>query len=261
LRLDIALRMHDKHKLLPVYLRLMDRDNKTDEENVIAFTVAPTLGRWQDLRDLGDKIMQKTKTLDNFHSAALQRQDIPDYSILYQLADEQEENTSMDDIFWLFFKIKSIKIKLNEVEAPSEEEEKKIRDGFKDVGPDGYKAMPAHDNRLARVGAFAQMVSPSAFPIPLAGPATRNTIRLLGYADVNAENPQRQTETYELKKENNTTDSKSDKEKISFWTGKYEVKQEDLNKNSKQKPVLKIKILFHCKMELEELSSDEIQLI
>jgi len=103
LRLDIALRMHDKHKLLPVYLRLMDRDNKTDEENVIAFTVAPTLGRWQDLRDLGDKIMQKTKTLQNFHMAAIQRQDIPDYQILYELAEEQEDNTSMDDIFWLFF--------------------------------------------------------------------------------------------------------------------------------------------------------------
>jgi len=244
--------MHDKQKLLPVYERLMDRDNKTDEENVIAFTVAPTLGRWQDLRDLGDKIMVKTKSLQNFHIAACQRQDIPDYEILYKLAGDQEDNHSMDDIFWLGYKIKSIKIKINQVEAPSEDEEKKIKDGFKDVGQDGYKDMPVHENRLLRVGAFAQMISPSAFPIPLAGPATRNKIKLHGYADVNAENPQRQTETYDLKKEN---DSKSDK--VSVWTGTYEVKQEDVKK-SQQKPVLKIKIQFHIKMELEELSADEL---
>jgi len=231
-----------------VYEKLIARDDKSDEENVIAFTVAPTLGRWQDLIDLGDKIMVKTKTLQNFHNAAIQRQDIPDYEMLYKLADTQEENHKMEDILWHGYKIKSMKIKLVDVETQSDEEMKKIRDSFNVQAEDGFKDIPLSDNRLLRVGAFAQMISPSAFPIPLAGPATRNSIVLQGYADINPDKPQRQTESYDLKKE-------KEEKAISTWTGSYVVKQEDIKKSKEPATLL---IRFQCKMVLEELSTDEL---
>jgi hypothetical protein len=173
--------------------------------------------------------------------------------MLWKLAEDQEENHQMDDIFWLGYKIKSMRIKLENVEGP-EEEIKKIQDGFKAPSEDGYKDIPLSDNRLLRVGAFAQMISPSAFPIPLAGPATRTLIKLQGYADINPEKPQRQTETYELKRESETHEQKQ-LPNLSTWTGTYEVRQEELKKPN---PKTALTITFHVKIVLEELGPEDL---
>lgn len=85
------------------------------------FTTSPLLGRWSDTRRLGDIILSRQKTLDDFHQAALQRPELPDYEVLYRLAaDQASVPYSAGDtshLMWTVYAIREFRIRLVSVES------------------------------------------------------------------------------------------------------------------------------------------------
>jgi len=53
-------RLEDVSKLIPSFDRLVSQgDEMTPEELVVAFTIAPILGRWRTIRELGDRLTRR----------------------------------------------------------------------------------------------------------------------------------------------------------------------------------------------------------
>ncbi len=98
LRLDVAQRLHDAERLEAVFdavWRAKQRGEAwTVEEAVVLCTVAPHIGRWDELLQLADLIQQAGADdagdgLQLFHQSAMHRRDIVDYQVVMELARDE----------------------------------------------------------------------------------------------------------------------------------------------------------------------------
>lgn len=100
-QLDIAQRGKNSVRMLHAYNNLRDISTLQPEEEMAVFMVSPLLGLWNDTIELGNKVSQY-QSWEEFHQLALQRANIPDYSILYQLANKytQQGNMQLEQQSW-----------------------------------------------------------------------------------------------------------------------------------------------------------------
>jgi len=245
LRLDVAQRLKDYSKMAPVFDSVLARGaDMSYEEIVVAFTTAPLLGRWKATRDLGDRILQVQDSLEDFHRAALQRPDIPDYEVLYQLAEKEMANgdAQPDSLRWQVSELKTLSIRLLDVKCTDESKMETVRRAFDPESKGQWKEIPTRAHRLLQFGGIAQMLSLSAIPIPMVGPANNERIHVLGYAVLNPQDgsgPVRQTESYELSRDAPNTND---------WHGTYTLTQEGQSANSQH---TRVEIIFDMKMTLQ----------
>lgn len=245
LRLDVAQRLKDYSKMAPVFDSVLARGAEMSyEEIVVAFTTAPLLGRWQATRELGDRILQVQDSLEDFHRAALQRPDIPDYEVLYQLAEKEMLNgdAKPDSLRWQVSELKTLSIRLLDVKCTDESKMETVRKAFDPESKGQWKEIPTRAHRLLQFGGIAQMLSLSAIPIPMVGPANNERIHVLGYAVLNPQDgsgPVRQTESYELNRDAPATND---------WKGTYTLTQEGQSANSQH---TRVEIIFDMKMTLQ----------
>jgi len=132
LRLDVAQRLRDGAKLQHMFDKVKQSPNLKYEELVVLFTTAPLVGRWKETRELGDKIVEisRAQDLSEFHLATLNRKDIPDYSVLYEQAADEPTDATLDDIKYAVYEFESLKVRLNNVEANSDQEAAELRSTF-----------------------------------------------------------------------------------------------------------------------------------
>ncbi len=100
--------------MAPVFDEVMSHgDDMSYEEVVVAFTTAPLLGRWAATRALGDRILKVQENLEDFHRAALSRPDIPDYQVLYNLAEEEAKGGDADPstLHWQVSVMESLEVR------------------------------------------------------------------------------------------------------------------------------------------------------
>lgn len=238
-RLDIAQRLRDIGKMTDVYNTLNSIGQKSPEELIAAFMVAPMLGRWRDTVKLGT-LATKLQSLKEFHQLALQRADIPDYSILYEEAKDSKRDTPRDQMAWENYDVVHIATTLLSVSAPGEsgvDEEQKKDEKELVVGQCAYH----------RMGAVVRMVSPSPVPIPLTGIATNTHFKLQGYALISqSQQLFVHREKYECDK-----DEKESTATKHIWKGKFTIQQEP-NTTSSTDPNMKILLEFAVQLTMQK---------
>lgn len=240
LKMDVAQRLKDPQKLIPIFDQILSRGNDLgQEELMVLFTMAPQLGKWRIMRQIGDKLIRQFGSLDDFHMMALRRPDIPDYEVLFNLAAEEHATPDPDELAWQTLQIKQLRIRLRDVRCADEAKAQKVRKAFDPDGRGAWKDIPVENHIIERVGAFAQMLSLSSVPVPMAGPALNDKMKVMGYATLSA--PQggrvKQTETYTLNKNND------------MWVGEYTLVQEKVGDSNLDLPT--VRIMFDMEMSAE----------
>lgn len=223
LQLDVSQRLRSASLMVPVYERLMKRlasSSISNEETLVLFTSAPLLGRWQDTRLIGDKILAQQQSLDDFHQAALQRPELPDYSVLYDQAVKRK-SPDQTDISWTTYSIEELRIRLRDVQASDRNKVNEIRSS---ISPDWQLTGVSPESRVFHHGAIGQMTSISEVRISCVGPWDNGSVDLHGWADLHkGPNPSdgrvRQSERYQFSCEGSDTDGK--------WSGTYTLTQID----------------------------------
>ncbi len=216
--LDVATRMQDGGRLVAVFDRLMKRGVSTlsDQDVVGTFAVAATVGRWKAFNDLGKRIIDKKRDLKPFHDAAMHSPTQPDFMQLHSMAEAEAKargDTPMGELQWAAYVVKSLKLKIKEVEASDKDLARSIQNDFAKY-PEG-KETAVNEQRFIRTGAYAQMISTQPAALPMIGPATGTRFDLAGFADI-PPSPSKQVEEYHMKL------VKTDKQtKQTIWSGTY----------------------------------------
>ena len=205
IRIQVSQNLKDARLMLPVFERMIARNvaEMEDSELTLLFTVAPLLGRWAEVRRLGDLLAERVGGLSDFHNAPI------DYEALYELALQDGTTTplptpAMPTLQWQQYRILVQRIKLRDVACADAEAVAQLRDEFgmgaSDTSDDGWKSVQLQESsRIIRCGAVVQAASFSAVPITLVGPGDGRRMECKGYVDLQAECVVRQREGYVLR--------------------------------------------------------------
>jgi len=251
LRLDVGQRLKDAKKMAPVFDRVFKNPDISYEEIVVAFTTAPLLGKWLATRELGARIIARQQSLEDFHRAAMHRPDIPDYAVLYEMAEAEAKHgdASLESLEWFSADLKDLEIRLNQVRCDNEDKRNEMEHSFDPQGNRDWKDLPMGDgnpHRLLRFGAIAQMASLSTLPMQIVGPATSSRLRLSGRAELSIPDHSGsvvQTEEYLLEREEGDR-----------WSGTYTLVQDPRGLPS---PV-KVEIVFDLRMQIQRVPDDAL---
>jgi len=231
LRLDIATRLHDAKRLVPCYNELMKFQSEfQDEEMVVAFTIAPVLGRWKDVFNLGNKLKENNRQpLEVFHQASIARPDIPDYEVLYEMSKEEDEKFGphpTDQLIWKNYvasaqmKYKSPKPKTGQ---NNDEDSKK--------------------GHVSRNGAIAQLIfgGSNSIDLLLVGSATSSRMKFKMYDKASRKLTYHTIEV--TSKDPATSPTRN-------WQGSYTITISDLKKD--KEPVEESRVVYDFTMTLTE---------
>lgn len=218
-KLDIAQRGKDSYKMLSAYHSILSLDNLNAEETMAAFMVAPLLGRWSDTRRLGENVSQY-QSWPEFHQLALQRPDIPDYSVLYNLAEKLSASgdSPLSGADWNTWDVVHLKTTLRDYDGPAEHRPPANT-------PADERDIPVGSCAYHRMGSVARMISPSPIPIPLTGVADKTTFQLEGQAEIPIDPSNTSmishSESYECKLIDTTGNQQ-------LWRGIYTIHQQSI---------------------------------
>jgi hypothetical protein len=252
LRLDVGQRLKDAKKMAPVFDRVFENPNISYEEIVVTFTTAPLLGKWRATRELGARIIERQQSLEDFHRAAMHRPDIPDYAVLYEMAEAEAKHgdADLESLEWFGADLKDLKIRLNQVRCDDDDKRNEMEHSFDPQGNRDWKDLPTggdnNPHRLLRFGAIAQMASLSTLPMQIVGPATSSRLRLSGRAELSIPDHSGsvvQTEEYLLEREEGDR-----------WSGTYTLVQDPRGLPS---PV-KVEIVFDLRMQMQRVPDDAL---
>ena len=207
IRIQVSQNLKDARLMLPVFERMIARNvqQMEDSELTLLFTVAPLLGRWADVRRLGNLLADRIGGLSDFHNAPI------DYEALYELALDNSTQPprplptpSVSTLQWQQYRILIQRIRLRDVTCDDADAVAQLRDEFgmgaTDTSDDGWKSVQLQESsRIIRCGAVVQAASFSAVPITLVGPGDGQRMECKGYVDLQAECVVRQREGYVLR--------------------------------------------------------------
>ena len=190
--------------LAPVFDRMMQRrGRRSEEEAIVLFTIAPLLGRWKEVRELGAELIGRMGSLSQFHLAPI------DYSILYELALASSSPPTplptppLTSLTWTQYRIVVQRIRLRDVQCADADAVSQLREEFGGGGGEDADVQWKNVNlqegsRVIRCGAIVQASSFSTVPMTLVGPGDGRSIHCRGYADLQADCIVRQWEGYKL---------------------------------------------------------------
>ena len=202
LRIQVSQNLKDASLIIPVYERMMARKgDRSDEEVIVLFTIAPLLGRWKDVRTLGAEVRSRLGSLEQFHEAPM------DYSVLYDLAVDSSKappaplpTPPLSSLQWTQYRILAQRIRLRDVQCADADAVAQLREEFAGSEEDEWKNVNLQEAaRVLRCGAVVQANSFSTVPMTLVGPGDGQRIECKGYADLQAECIVRQWEGYKLR--------------------------------------------------------------
>jgi len=253
LKMDLATRLRDVQKISSLYESAMKtvRTTQNKAELALCFSTAPVLGKWKDFDSLGVKLERMSDGgLREFHEAALQRPDIPDYEILYSFVKDNDFSPVLleekVDPAWKAFAIGSCEVKFSNIECADPAQADSISQEIAHL-KDWQKLPVSEHAKIIQNGCFYQCVGISAVPIPMVGPvSSRDRLLLKGYIDMEQSpiGPVRQTEFYDLRLEN--TDGSL------VYTGRYIVSQDKLSGSKVQPGKSSSRMEYAMKMHLVE---------
>ena len=207
IRIQVSQNLKDARLMLPVFDRMIARNlqDMEDSELTLLFTVAPLLGRWAEVRRVGDLLAERIGGLSDFHNAPI------DYEALYELSVDSTTQPPrplatppVSSLQWQQYRILVQRIKLRDVACNDAEAVAQLREEFgmgaTDTSDDGWKSVQLQESsRIIRCGAVVQAASFSAVPITLVGPGDGQHMECKGYVDLQAECVVRQREGYVLR--------------------------------------------------------------
>ena len=283
IRIQVSQNLKDARLMLPVFDRMIARNvrDMEDSELTLLFTVAPLLGRWAEVRRLGNLLAERIGGLSDFHNAPI------DYEALYELALDSATQPprplatpAISSLQWQQYRILVQRIKLRDVACNDAEAVAQLRDEFgmgaTDTSDDGWKSVQLQESsRIIRCGAVVQAASFSAVPITLVGPGDGQRMECKGYVDLQAECVVRQREGYVLRcvsgeeemEDVEEEDSAESEEKVEDrrrtrlrvkagvdreWRGEYTMTQEKADEDGPGR-FARIHVVFDLEMTLRSL--------
>jgi hypothetical protein len=278
-RLQVAQNAKDKELMTTVFDRMMTRlqpnlNSISQDELLVLFTTAPLLGRWKAVRALGDIVIKRQGSLDDFHHAPL------DYQMLYKLAktaikENNSADTALNQLKWLQYEIVSQKLKLKDISCDDSKAVELLKEQFassSDGSEEGWKPVDVtKQSRIVRCGAILQVASFSTVAMTLVGTMTDEKIIAKGFTDVQgADCVIRQTESYVLRNKSSTPEQEEVVELIlsgstkkvervvagqeSRWLGTYGMAQEKADPTAPGQ-FAKVNAVFEMELTLKTLPS------
>lgn len=189
LKVDISQRLEDGVKLASVFEELTSKQLGT-QELMVAFTAAPFLADWKATFNLAKRFMKQMPggNLDQFHMMS-QAMPIPDYSVLYKMAEEYElnkkETPKPEDLQWETIEVASIRVRFRDVSCGKYE--KKREELLTEINktPIDWEAVPTNPTmQIKRLGGFLQTMSFGELPMSLCGPYLEGKIHVRGYTEL-----------------------------------------------------------------------------
>mmetsp|Transcript_6153 Transcript_6153/g.9402 ORF Transcript_6153/g.9402 Transcript_6153/m.9402 type:complete len:455 (-) Transcript_6153:139-1503(-) len=248
LSLKVATRLKDHTRMYPIFDSIVERLHNSEEiirqEVTAAFLAAPLLGRWEATRVLGKEYIAK-KELDEYHEKAQRSPNIPDMKILYEVAQEKISGLSAtdlqpNDLQWAEYIIKGLRIKVQSVECDDEKKRKQVAEDFQSKMTTWKEIkIPNPKTKVLFSGAIAQMLSFSAQPIPMVGPASKTRMLVRGFTETTGG---RQSEEVSIELAD---------EKSGLWKGQYLCVIEN-----KHKVTLRISMEIFLEEDLDQVSND-----
>lgn len=188
LKMDLAQRLRKQDVLASMLdgaIELATANTQDPTMLVICFTTCPTLGRWDTFLELGRLLISRGQAIDEFHAAAAQRPDMPDFATLYEMAQEDPTIQSGEPA-WEAFNIESSSIMFNRCDTTDAKTRESIASSF--AQKPGFQPMQMQENaRVIRSGAIMQCVGISSLPVPMVGPHKSDRVHVRGI--YSAENP------------------------------------------------------------------------
>jgi len=196
LKIDISQRLEDPIKLSETF-KDFTRKQLATQDVMVAITAAPFLADWKAARNLirrAERLVGR-KTLDAQWHTMSQNMPIPDYSVLFKMADEhklQERPTPKpQDLTWVTIHVAKIRVKFAHVDCgPFTEKAQELLREIQNA-PIEWEEVPAGPNvQIKKMGGFFQTVSFGDMPMSLCGPYVEDgKLRVIGSIELVVQDP------------------------------------------------------------------------
>lgn len=249
LLLDALIKLKAYLKVIPIFDRAVLRDRAPEglsfEEQLVAFTVAPYIGRWSAVRDFGDRILQVRDSLDDFHAASESNNNIPDYSCLLELAEHVPDVPTAEirsALQYRRWQMDSFAIRLVRVECVDVGRAEAVSALFDSKnGARKWQEYPVlAEDIVQQLGGFATLQSKSTQPCHMFGPLYcdshgRQHLRALGYRHMILASSMSNSQTLQIAggnafdtvlKQSEEFSLLRDAHNIALWSGEYKLTQE-----------------------------------
>lgn len=176
LKIDIAQRLEDSVKLSETF-NYFTRSQLQPQDLMVACTAAPFLANWQAAHNLvkrAEKLMSKQLLNMQWHQMA-QSMPIPDYSVLFKLANEAQlhkrKTPDPKTLQWGSIKIGKIRVLFDKVDCgPFPEKAEELLEEIRKSPIEWEEIKNAAQVQIKRMGGFYQTVSFGEMPMSLCGP-------------------------------------------------------------------------------------------
>jgi len=196
LKIDISQRLEDSMKLSETFKEFTRRQLAT-KDVMVAITAAPFLADWKAAKNLIRKAERSVgrQMLDaQWHSMA-QSMPIPDYSILFKMADEHKlfdkPTPNPKDLTWITIQVAKIRVKFAHVDCgPFKDKAAELLNEISN-NPIEWEDVPSGPNvQIKKMGGFYQTVSFGDMPMSLCGPyVEENKLHVIGKVELVMQDP------------------------------------------------------------------------
>jgi len=196
LKIDISQRLEDPIKLSETFKAFTKKQLST-QDVMVAITAAPFLADWKAARNLirkAERIVGRKMLNAQWHSMA-QNMPIPDYSVLFQMADEHKlsdrSTPNPKDLTWETIQVAKIRVKFAHVDCgPFKDKAAELLTEIKN-SPIEWEEVPSGPNvQIKKMGGFYQTVSFGDMPISLCGPyVEEGKLRVIGSVELVVQDP------------------------------------------------------------------------
>merc|ERR1719193_1567542 len=196
LKIDIAQRLEDPIKLSETFKDFTKKQLAT-QDVMVAITAAPFLADWKAARNLirkAERFIGRKMLNAQWHSMA-QNMPIPDYSVLFQMADEQKlhdrSTPNPKDLAWETIQVAKIRVKFAHVDCgPFKDKAAELLTEIKN-SPIEWEEVPSGPNvQIKKMGGFFQTVSFGDMPMSLCGPyVEEGKLRVIGSIELVVQDP------------------------------------------------------------------------
>jgi len=196
LKIDISQRLEDGIKLSETFKDFTKKQLAT-QDVMVAITAAPFLADWKAARNLiikAERIVGRKMLNAQWHSMA-QNMPIPDYSVLFKMADEhklyERSTPNPKDLTWETIQVAKIRVKFSQVDCGPFKD--KAAELLKEItnSPIEWEDVPNGSNvQIKKMGGFFQTVSFGDMPISLCGPYVEDgKLRVIGSVELVVQDP------------------------------------------------------------------------
>merc|ERR1719317_663781 len=196
LKIDISQRLEDGIKLSETF-KDFTRKQLATQDVMVAITAAPFLADWKAARNLirrAERLVGR-QTLDAQWHTMSQSMPIPDYSVLFKMADEhkleERKTPNPKDLTWETIQVAKIRVKFAHVDCgPFTDKAQELLTEIQN-SPIEWEEVPAGPNvQIKKMGGFFQTVSFGDMPMSLCGPYVEDgKLRVIGRIELVMQDP------------------------------------------------------------------------